>query len=111
MFPRKQLEYNNERQFSVRYMARCYKEDSWRKRIPTRVEAGSNTSPVTLQVVESDKKRSLKSERVKDDHKSQGTQTRGRLRWRGPATYAQDRPVLSSEKAPHKNKTVTVKNK
>jgi hypothetical protein len=50
-----------------------------------------------------------KSERVKDGHESQGTRTRKRLFWRGPAAYAKDRPVLSSERAPHKNKTVTVK--
>jgi hypothetical protein len=30
-------------------------------------------------------------------------------RWRGPATYTKDIIVLSSERAPHKNKTVTVK--
>jgi hypothetical protein len=30
-------------------------------------------------------------------------------RWQGPAAYTKDRPVLSSETAPHKNKTVTVK--
>jgi hypothetical protein len=29
--------------------------------------------------------------------------------WRGPSAYRKDRPVLSSERAPHKNKTVTVK--
>jgi hypothetical protein len=29
--------------------------------------------------------------------------------WRRPAAYTNDRPVLSSERAPHKNKTVTVK--
>jgi hypothetical protein len=55
----------------------------------TRVEAGSNTSTVTLRVVGGDEK--------------------GSLRWRGPAAYTKDRPVLSSERAPHKNKTVTVK--
>jgi hypothetical protein len=31
------------------------------------------------------------------------------LRWQGPAAYIKDRPVLSSERAPHKNKAVTVK--
>jgi hypothetical protein len=75
----------------------------------TRVEAGSNTSTVTLQVVGGDEKGSLKTETVKYGREIQGTQTRERLRWRGPATYTKDIPVLSSERAPHKNKTVTVK--
>jgi hypothetical protein len=29
--------------------------------------------------------------------------------WPGPAAYKKDMPVLSSERAPQKNKTVTVK--
>jgi hypothetical protein len=73
------------------------------------VEAGLNTSTVTLSVVGGDEKESLKSERVIYGHESQGTRTRKRLRRRGPAAYTKDRPVLSSEKAPHKNKTVTAK--
>jgi hypothetical protein len=68
----------------------------------------SNTS-VTLRVVGGDEKESLKSETVKYGSESQGTRTRERLRWQGPAAYPKDRPVLSSERAPHKNKTVTVK--
>jgi hypothetical protein len=39
------------------------------------VEAGSNTSTVTLRVVGGDKKGSLKSETVKYGRKSQGTRT------------------------------------
>jgi hypothetical protein len=70
----------------------------------TRVEAGSNTSTVTLRVVGGDEKGSLKSERVKDGNESQGTRTRERLRWRGPAAYTKDRPVLSSRRAPHKTR-------
>jgi hypothetical protein len=46
-------------------------------------EAGSDTFTVALRVV-------------------------GWLRWRGPAATVNDRPVLSSERAPHKNKIVTV---
>jgi hypothetical protein len=68
----------------------------------TRVEAGSNTSTVTLRVVGGDEKGNLKSETVKYSHESQETRTRERLCWRGPAAYIKDRPVLSSEKAPHK---------
>jgi hypothetical protein len=33
----------------------------------------------------------------------------GILRWLGPEAIVNDRLVLSSERAPHKNKTVTVK--
>jgi hypothetical protein len=54
-------------------------------------------------------KGSLKPEKVKYGHESQGTRTRERLRWRGPAAYTKDRPVLLSERAPQKNKTVTIK--
>jgi hypothetical protein len=68
--------------------------------------AGSST--VTLRVAGGDEKGSLKSETVKYGRESQGTQTRERLRWQAPAAYTKGRPVLSSEKAPHKNKTVTV---
>jgi hypothetical protein len=67
--------------------------------ILTCVEAGSNTSTVTLRVVGGDEKGSLKSETVKYGPESQETQTRERLPGEG----------LSSERAPHKNKTMTVK--
>jgi hypothetical protein len=66
------------------------------------VEAGSNTSTVTLRVVGGDKKGSLKCETVKYGHESQRTRTRERLRWQGPAAGTNDRAVLSSERAPHK---------
>jgi hypothetical protein len=45
----------------------------------TRVEAGSNTSTVTLGVVRGDEKGSLKTETVKYGDESQGTRTRDRL--------------------------------
>jgi hypothetical protein len=45
---------------SMRFVPRLYNEASW-----TRVEAGSNTSNVTLRVVAGDKKGSLESETVK----------------------------------------------
>jgi hypothetical protein len=67
----------------------------------TSVEVGSNTSTVTLRVVGGDEMGSRKCETVKYGLKSQGT-------WQGPAAYTKDRPDLSSERAPHKNKTVTV---
>jgi hypothetical protein len=75
----------------------------------TRVEAGSNTSTVTLRVVGGDEKESLKSETLKYGLGSVGTRTQGKLLWQGPATYTKDRPVLSSERTLHKNKTVSVK--
>jgi hypothetical protein len=75
----------------------------------SRVEVGSNTSTVTLRAVGGDKKRILKSETVKYGRESQRTRTRERLRWQGLAGYTKDRPVLSSERAPHNSKTVTVK--
>jgi hypothetical protein len=40
------------------------------------VEAGSNTSTVTLRVVGGDEKESLESEIVKYGHESHGTRTR-----------------------------------
>jgi hypothetical protein len=67
-----------------------------------RMEAGSNTSTVTLRVVGGDEKGSLKSETVKYGREYQGTRIRERVRWQGPATYTKDRSVLSSERAPHK---------
>jgi hypothetical protein len=75
----------------------------------TRVEAGSNTSSVTLRVVGGDEKGSLKSETVKYGQGSEMTRTRERLRWRGLAAYTKDRPVLSLERAPQENQTITVK--
>jgi hypothetical protein len=73
------------------------------------VEAGSNTSTVTLRVIGGDEKGSLKSETAKHCRKSQGTMTRERLRWQGPAAHTKDRPVLLSERAPHGFKNVTVR--
>jgi hypothetical protein len=69
---------------------------------------GIEYSTVTLRVVGGDEKGSLKSEIVKYGRESQGTRAKERLRWQGPAAYIKDRPVLSPERAPHKNKRVTV---
>jgi hypothetical protein len=73
------------------------------------VSRRSNTSTVTLRVVGGDEKGSLKYETVKYDGESQWTRTRERLHWLMPAAYTKDRPVLSSERAPPKNKTIPVK--
>jgi hypothetical protein len=88
--------------------ATIYKTQQTKGQVITRVEAGSNTSTVTLRVVGGDEKGSLKSETVKYDLKSHGTWTRERLRWQGTAAYTKDRPDLSSERAPHENKTETL---
>jgi hypothetical protein len=73
-----------------------------------RVEAGSNTSTVTLRVVWSDEKGSLESETVKYGHESYGIRTRKWLRWRGPTAIVNDRPVLSSERTPQIKKPANV---
>jgi hypothetical protein len=73
------------------------------------VEAESNTPNLNLRVVGGDEKGSLKTEIEEYGREFQGTRTRERLRWRGPAAYTKDRPVVSSERAPHKTKIVTVK--
>jgi hypothetical protein len=70
--------------------------------VQNEAEWRSNTSTVTLQVVGGDEEGSLKSETAKYGHESKGTRTRERLRWRGAAAYTKGRPVLSSERAPHK---------
>jgi hypothetical protein len=78
----------------------CYQvQFSW---CLTRVEAGSNTSTVTLRVVGGDEKGSLKSETVKDGHESEGTRTRERLRWQGPAAYTKTDPSSRQRGRPTK---------
>jgi hypothetical protein len=66
------------------------------------VEAGSNKSIVTLRVVGGDEKGSLKFKTVKYGYESKGTRTQERLRWRMPAAYTKDRPLLPSERTPTK---------
>jgi hypothetical protein len=63
---------------------------------------GVPRATVTLRVVGGDEKGSLKSETAKYGREYQETRTRQRLRWQEPAAYTKDRPVLSSERAPHK---------
>jgi hypothetical protein len=75
--------------FSMRSVSRSYKLEKSRVYLVTRVEVGSNTPTVTLRIV-GDEKESLKSKTVKYGREK-------------------DRPVLSSERAPHKNKIATVK--
>jgi hypothetical protein len=66
-------------------------------------------STANLRVVGGDEKGSVKSETVKYGRESQGTRTLERLHWQGPVAYIKDRLVISSEKAPHKIKTITIK--
>jgi hypothetical protein len=61
--------------FSVRSVLRLYKEGQLPLEKGTRVEAGSNTSTVTLRVVGGDEKGSLNSETVKYHREYQGTRT------------------------------------
>jgi hypothetical protein len=61
-------------------MPNLCKESSDENQAYTRVEAGSNTSTVTLRVVGGDEKGSLKTETVKCGREIQGTRTRERLR-------------------------------
>jgi hypothetical protein len=92
--------------FSVRSVPRCYKLFKSRVYLVTHVEAGSNTSTVTLRVVGGDEKGSLKSETVKYDRESQGTRTPERLRWRGPEQKTRS---FSRHRGCPTKKTVTVK--
>jgi hypothetical protein len=95
--------------FSVGSVQSGYKRNKGVAESTNRVEAGSNTSTVTLRVVGGDETGSLKSQTVKYGHESQMTRTQERLCWRRPAAYTKERPALSSESAPQKNKTTTVK--
>jgi hypothetical protein len=61
----------------------------------SRVEAGSNTSTVTLRVVGGDEKGSLQF---------QETRTRERLRWQGPATYTKTDPSSRQRGRPTKTR-------
>jgi hypothetical protein len=76
----------------------------------TRVEAGLNTSTVTLRVVGCDKKESIKSETVKYGREYQGTKTRERLRWQGPTAYKKDRPSSGQRGCPTKKKRPQLSN-
>jgi hypothetical protein len=62
--------------FSIRSEPGLYNEDSKLRSWHTRVEAGSNTSTVSLRVVGGDEKGSLESETVKYGHEFYGTGTR-----------------------------------
>jgi hypothetical protein len=98
-----------EAMFCMRSVPRPHKESIWDFNSRPRVEAGSNTSTVTLRVVWGDEKGSLKFETAKYGRESQGTRTREKLRWQEPAAIANSRPVLSSERAPQTKKPATVR--
>jgi hypothetical protein len=92
--PRATIEILFEGWLSTRSVQRSYMEDDWSTNSESRVEAVSNTSTVALRVVGSDEKGSLESEAVKYGRESHETRTREWLRWRGPAAFPNDRPVL-----------------
>jgi hypothetical protein len=87
--------------FSAWSVRRLYNDSYTHNKFQILVEAGSNTSTVTLRVIEGVEKGSLKYGR-----ESQGIRTRERLRWQEPAAIANDRSILSSEGRPTRNKTV-----
>jgi hypothetical protein len=64
--------------FSMRSVPKLHLGVIFDKRISrdSGVDAGSNTSTVTLRVVEGDEKESLESGRVKYGHESHGNRTR-----------------------------------
>jgi hypothetical protein len=67
--------------FPVRYEINLYMYIYYLEEIQTRVEAGSNTSTVSLRLVGGNENGSLKTETVKYGRETQGTPTRERLRW------------------------------
>jgi hypothetical protein len=88
--------------FSTRSVHRGYK-DNWSKNISVLPcgDRGRKPPRVTLRVVRGGEKGSLESDTVKYGHEFHGTRTRKWLRWRRPGAFVNDRPVLSSERAPH----------
>jgi hypothetical protein len=87
-----------------------YKRLSGQKTESYCVEAASNTSTVTLRVVGGDEMGSLKSETAKYGRESQGTRTRERLRWQGPAAYTKNRPVREGATQKQDRNCLTVMN-
>jgi hypothetical protein len=98
------MEIELEEVFSMWPAPRLYHASYQLPVVTTRVEAGSNTSTVTLRVVGGDKKGSLKPERVKYGHESQGTRTGERLRSRRPAEYTKTDPSSRQRGRPTKTR-------
>jgi hypothetical protein len=84
--------------------AEAIQRDSRNNQGVTHVKKESNASTVILRVVGGDEMGNLKPEAVKYGREYRGTWTRERLHWQEPAacTSTNDRPVLSSERVPHK---------
>jgi hypothetical protein len=74
--------FRSEFQFRVVFQYKV-QDVHWVREKNTRVEAGSNTSTVTLRVVGGDEKGSLESETVKYGLEFQGTRTRERPAGKG----------------------------
>jgi hypothetical protein len=87
--------------FSVESVPRNYKRAQSEDGKVTRVEAGLNTSTMTLRVVKGDEKGSLKSETVKYGLKSQGySDPRKTALARASSTYKRQTGPLVREGAP-----------
>jgi hypothetical protein len=94
-----------EETFSMLPVPRFYKQGKLaRQRKHNRVEAGLNKSTVNLRVVGGDEKENLKSVTVKYGY----SDPRKTALARASSIY-KSRPVLSSEREPQGNKTLTVK--
>jgi hypothetical protein len=72
--------------------------------IESLVEEPSNTATVALRVIGVDEKGRFESETVKYGLEYQRTTTGKLLHWREPAVIVNDKPVISSERAPRVNK-------
>jgi hypothetical protein len=91
--------------FSTRSVQMGYKKNSSKNNSVTRVEAGSNTSTVTLRVVGGDEKGSLKSETVKCGRESRvarDSDLRKTALARASSTYKRQTRPLVREGAPQK---------
>jgi hypothetical protein len=87
----------------VRSVPSLYQPQLDVEQLRTRVEAGSNTSTVTLRVVRGDEMESLKSETVKYGREYQGTRTQERPALaRASSTYKRQTRPLVREGAPQK---------
>jgi hypothetical protein len=100
-------------EFSMQSEPSLCNENQWDKLVSPRVEAGSNTSTESLRVVGGDEKGPTAWEyNWANLQVGQVSNLRHRirewLRWLGPAAVANDRPVLSSERAPHIIKPASV---
>jgi hypothetical protein len=91
--------------FSTWSVPKGYKQDEVWSLFRTRVEAGSNTSTVTLRVVGGDEMGSLESETVKYGRKSQGTKTEKDCAGKGQRHIEKTDPSSRQRGRPTESKT------